>query len=199
MENYTTKQKIFGFMKRYGYYILLAVALVAFLITLIIASNSSSNNNGVPDNGNIVDTNTQVVTPYMPVLNATIYKGYFGDTLAYNETLKQWETHNGIDFQVANGSSVYSILDGVVTSVYSNVLEGNVVVIEHENGLVSTYASLSDDLKVAKGDTIKGGEEIGQVSSSATSESDAGAHLHFSMTDNGQKIDPASYLEIEVK
>ena len=199
MENYTLKQKMTGFMKKYGYYILLGVALVAFLLTLIIASTTSNNNDSVPSDGNIVDTNTQVVTPYMPVLNATIYKGYFGDKLAYNETLKQWETHNGIDFQVASGSSVYSILDGVVTSVYSNILEGNVIVIEHENGLVSTYASLADELNVAEGDKVKGGEEIGKVSASAKSEGDAGAHLHFSMTDNGEKIDPASYLEIEVK
>ena len=197
MENYTLKHKINVFMKRFGYYILLGIVVLAFILTLVFVSKSS--NNASPSDGNIVDTNTQVVTPFMPVLNASIYKGYFGDKLTYNETLKQWETHNGIDFQVASGSPVYSILDGVVTSVYSNLLEGNVVVIEHENGLVSTYGSLDSELLVEKGDEIKGGETIGKVSATATSESDAGAHLHFSLTDDGKKIDPASYLEIEVK
>lgn len=196
MENYTLKQKMISFMKRFGYYILLAFVVIAFILTLVLVSSSSNNNTNT---GNIVDTNTQVVSPCMPVLNATIYKGYFGDKLTYNETLKQWETHNGIDFQVASGAPVYSILDGVVTSVYSNLLEGNVVVIEHENGLVSTYGSLDKDIVVEMGDKVKCGETIGKVATSATSEGDAGAHLHFSMTDNGKKIDPASYLEIEVK
>lgn len=196
MENYTLMQKMSSFMKRFGYYILLGVVVVAFILTLVLVSSS---NKSVSNNDNVVDTNTQVTTPFMPVLNATIYKGYYGDKLTYNETLKQWETHNGVDFQVASGSPVYSILDGVVTSVYSNLLEGNVVVIEHEDGLVSTYGSLDNDITVKKGDMIKGGDTIGKVSSSATSEGYAGAHLHFSMTDDGKKIDPASYLEIEVK
>ena len=197
MENYTLRQKINIFMKRFGYYILLGLVVVGFILTLILVSSSS--NNKPAGGGNIVDTNTEVVSPFMPVLNATIYKGYYGDKLAYNETLKQWETHNGIDFQVVRGAPVYSILDGVVASVYSNILEGNVVVIEHENGLVSTYGSLGDGLTVSKGDKVKAGEEIGKVSQSASNEVDAGAHLHFSMTDNGKKIDPAAYLEIEVK
>ena len=198
MENYTLKQKMSSFMKRFGYYILLGVALIAFILTLVIVS-VSSNNNQEPTDGNIVDTNTQVVKTYLPVLNATIYKGFYGDELAYNETLKQWETHNGVDFQVASGSSVYSMMDGTVSSVYSNILEGNVVVIEHENGLVSCYGSLDNDVMVKEGDKVSGGQEIGKVATTATSESDAGAHLHFSLTDNGKKIDPASYLEIEVK
>jgi murein DD-endopeptidase MepM/ murein hydrolase activator NlpD len=197
MENYTVRQKMSIFMKRFGYYILLGVVVVGFILTLILVSTSSNKKQtGVE---NIVDTNTGVVTPVMPVLNATIYKGYYGDKLTYNETLKQWETHNGIDFQVASGAPVYSILDGVVASVYSNIFEGNVVVIEHENGLVSTYGSLDDSLLVEKGDKVKAGEEIGKVSKSASNEVDAGAHLHFAMLDNGEKIDPASYLEIEVK
>ncbi|MBE5757703.1 MAG: M23 family metallopeptidase [Clostridiales bacterium] len=199
MGNYTFKQRMAHAFKKYGYYMLLGVLLLGFLLTIIIASANSDTVEDIPNNDNIVDTNTQTTMTYMPVLNASIYKGYYGDELVYNETLKQWETHNGIDFQVANGSAVYSISDGVVKDVYSNVLEGNVVVIEHEDGIVSTYASLDDNILVKEGDHIKGGAEIGKVSASATSESDAGAHLHFSMTDDGKKIDPAAYLDIEVK
>jgi len=196
MENYTLKQKIKDVFKRYGYYMLLGVFLLTVVVTLIIVGVNSSK--PTLDEEPTIPTNT-TITPYMPVLNATIYKGYFADELVYNETLKQWETHNGIDFQVANGSKVYSILDGKVVDVYSNLLEGTVVVVEHNDGLKSCYGSLDDEVSVNVGDTVSRGDEIGCVSTSANSESDAGAHLHFSMFENDKKVDPASYLNISTK
>lgn len=190
MENSTLKQKMTNTLKRYGLYILFGVILLGGLLTIILVSTSKQNEE------ELVPTNSSIVTPYMPVLNATLYKGYYGDELAYNSTLKQWETHNGIDLQVASGSSVYSILDGKVTDVYTNILEGNVVVIEHNDGLVSMYSSLGSDVKVNIGDDVSRGDIIGTVSESANNELEAGAHLHFSMFDNDKKIDPAAYLNI---
>lgn len=198
MENLTLKQKMINVFKRYGYYMLLGLFLFSLILTIVLVGVNSKNNSLSNDDKDDVPVNS-VVSAYMPVLNANIYKGYYGDELVYNETLKQWETHNGIDFQVANGSKVYSILDGKVKDVYSNVLEGNVVVIEHADGLTSCYGSLDDEIGVSVGDSVSRGQEIGSVSNSATAEVDAGAHLHFSMFDNDKKIDPASYLNIETK
>lgn len=189
MENITFKQKMTNIVKRYGYYFILGILAVGAILTMVLIGVSDSKKQ------QSVTTSTKIA-PYMPVLNATLYKGYYGDELCYNATLKQWETHNGIDLQVASGSSVYSILDGKVKDVYSNVLDGTVVVIEHANGLVSQYASLDSDLKVKVGDDVSRGDIIGAVSESANAESDAGAHLHFSMFDNDKKIDPAAYLNI---
>ena len=189
MENSTFKQKMINILKRYGYYFILGILVVGAILTMVLIGVSDSKKQ------QSVPTSTKI-TPYMPVLNATLYKEYYGDELCYNATLKQWETHNGIDLQVASGSSVYSILDGKVKDVYSNILEGTVVVIEHDNGLVSQYASLDSDLNVKIGDEVSRGDIIGAVSESANAESDAGAHLHFSMFDNDKKIDPAAYLNI---
>ena len=189
MENTTFKQKITNMLKRYGYYFILGILVVGAILTMVLIGVSDSKKQ------QSVPTSTKI-TPYMPVLNATLYKEYYGDELCYNATLKQWETHNGIDLQVASGSSVYSILDGKVKDIYSNLLEGTVVVIEHADGLVSEYASLDSDLKVKIGDEVSRGDIIGAVSESANAESDAGAHLHFSMFDNDKKIDPAAYLNI---
>jgi len=196
MQNLTMKQKIIYAFKKYGYYMLLGFLVLGVVLTLIIVGVNNSNKNvNVPQ----IEQTSSNVTPYMPVLNATLYKDYYGDELCYNATLKQWETHNGIDLQVASGSKVYSILDGKVKDVYSNLLEGSVVVVEHEDGLTSCYGSLDSDISVKVGDSLSRGDVIGTVSSSATSEADAGAHLHFSMFDDGQKIDPASYLNISSK
>ena len=180
---------IYG-LNKYGYYSLLGVLVLAAVVTLVIVGLTS---NKTEDE--YVPTST-AVTPFMPVLNAKLYKEFYGDELIYNETLKQWETHNGVDLQVASGSKVYSILDGEVVDVYSNVLEGTVVVIEHDNGLQSTYGSLDSELSVEVGDSISRGEEIGTVAATAYSEADAGTHLHFSLTENDKKVDPASYLNI---
>ena len=194
MENITLKQKISNVIRRYGYYMLLGTFLLAVLITLIIVGVTANS-----INEETLPTNTAVVTPCVPVLNATIYKEFYGDELMYNQTLKQWETHNGIDLQVANGSKVYSMLDGKITNIYSNVLEGTVIEIDHGDGLVSTYGSLSEDVNVKIGDSIQRGSEIGVVAESASAESDAGSHLHFSIMDNGKKVDPAAYLNISTK
>jgi murein DD-endopeptidase MepM/ murein hydrolase activator NlpD len=193
MENITFKQKMIDFVKRYGYYMFLGFMAISVIMTLIIVglTDRNSDKNSLPTNS--------AITPYMPVLNATLYKEYYGDELVYNATLKQWETHNGIDLQVANGSKVYSILDGKVVDVYSNILEGTVVVVEHADGLTSCYGSLDNGVQVEIGDKVSRGDELGSVSSSANSEIDAGAHLHFSMMDDGQKIDLAAYLNISTK
>lgn len=193
MENLTFKQKMVNALKRYGYYVVLGVLVVGAVLTLILVGTTSKKGNGVEP------TNSATITPYMPVLNATLYKGYYGDELCYNATLKQWETHNGIDLQVANGSSVYSILDGKVKNVYNNVLDGTVVVIAHNNGLVSEYGSLGADVNVKIGDEVSRGDVIGTVAESANAECEAGAHLHFAMFDNDKKIDPAAYLNISSK
>ena len=190
MENLTLKQKMTNVLKRYGYYFILGILVVGAVLTMILVGVSEGNKN------KLTPTNSSTITPYMPVLNATLYKGYFADELTYNSTLKQWETHNGIDLQVASGSSVYSILDGKVKDVYTNILDGTVIVIEHNNGLTSEYSSLGSDVKVKVGDNVSRGDIIGAVSESANSELEAGAHLHFSMNDNGKKIDPAAYLNI---
>lgn len=189
MENLTLKQKMANVFKRYGYYFILGIIVLGVILTMVLVGSSENKKNDTTPT-------SSTITPYMPVLNATLYKGYYGDELCYNATLKQWETHNGIDLQVASGSSVYSILDGKVKDVYSNVLEGNVVVIEHGNGLTSEYASLGSDVKVKVGDEISRGDIIGTVSESANCELEAGAHLHFSMFDGDKKIDPAAYLNI---
>lgn len=194
MENNSIMQKMKKCLKRYGYYMLLGVLLLGVVLTLILVGNSSKSSQEEEN----VPTSSKV-SAYLPVLNASIYKGYYGDQLIYNSTLKQWETHNGVDFTASSGSSVYSILDGKVVDVYSNSLEGSVVVIEHDDGITSTYGSLDSNLKVEKGDIVNRGQTIGIISANAGSELDAGAHLHFSMTDNGKKIDPASYLNIETK
>jgi len=198
MEEQKHTQKIRAFMKRYGYFILIGFCLIA--LALIITISVTANRGAVEfegENNQEVNANVSVYT--LPVLNATIYKEYNDKNLVYNKTLNQWEAHKSIDFLVASGSNVYAIADGTIKEIYTNYLEGTVVVIDHGNNLTSKYGSLQEDVKVKVGDSVKKGDVIGIASDSAKRETDVGTYLHFEMMEGENKIDPAGYLNISNK
>ena len=115
----------------------------------------------------------------------------------YNETLKQWQTHMGIDFLVEEGASVAAVYDGTVESVTTTLMEGTKIVIAHDNGLKTVYGSLNSDVNVEAGDEVKAGKIIGTAGSTALNESSMGAHLHFEVIDNGVYVNPVDYFEAE--
>jgi murein DD-endopeptidase MepM/ murein hydrolase activator NlpD len=178
------------------------------MLVMIIAIAASSGKEVVtPTGGGNVNTNNNLntnqtpspLTMGLPVINATVSKTFSDNVLQYNETLKQYEAHLGVDFVAAAGSKVYSVLDGTVTEVGNSYLKGNYVVISHNNGLKSVYSSLDENISVAKGDKVDKGDIVGVVGSSAYSELEEGNHLHFELLDNDKKIDPSAYLDIANK
>lgn len=187
------KEAMIEFVKKYGYIIVLSIIMVVTSIMLIVSANKSDN----IDKNNPV--NADPISFYSPLLSYTIAKDYNDKNLVYNSTLKQWEAHKGICFATAENSSVYACLDGVVEDVYTNYLNGTVVVLKHDNNLKTYYSSLAEDVNVKVGDTISKGSVIGKVSSSGASELNLGNHLHFEVTENNVKIDPATYLDLESK
>ena len=134
----------------------------------------------------------------LPVESPTVLKWYSGSELFYNETLKQWESHKGIDMTSEN-LNVYSVLDGVVTDVQTTYEDGTCITITHEGGYVSKYSSLSDETSVTISDTVSAGDVIGTMSESSANELLSGAHLHFELYKDGQKVDPSNYLTLEDK
>ena len=144
------------------------------------------------------DSNPETLSFGLPMSNATIIKDYTDVKLEYNPTLDRWESHMYIDF-TSNDLSVMSVLDGEILSVEYDYLTGYVVVIQHRDGFVSKYASLSDDVKVKKGDKIKKGDIIGQASNLAASSSAYGEHLEFTLLKDDKKIDPNNYLDLQEK
>ena len=72
---------------------------------------------------------------------------------------------------------------------------GMTVVLRHEGGYVTTYSSLSEELKVAAGDKVTVGQTLGAVGNSAPMESAIGDHVHFSVRCNDQPMDPMVFLK----
>ena len=191
MDTETKKEnKVLKVLKDYIYYFILAFLIITMAVVMLIASLVSDKN---PDPS--VPTS---LTFTMPVLNATILKGYDENNLQYNSVLNQWEIHKGVDFSVSNNASVYASLSGLVENVYTNSLEGTVVVIDHGNNLKTVYGSLNQNVNVEIGDTIETGDVIGTASSTGISESNE-SHLHYEVWKDGSKVDPAGYLNIESK
>lgn len=119
---------------------------------------------------------------------------FSGSELVRNETTGSWQTHNGTDFAADVGSEVYAVSSGEVTEVKNDPVWGVTVTIDHMNGYVTRYCSLSQALEVQKGDKLSAGDLIGTVGNTADIESALTPHLHLEMLHNGSYIDPMSEL-----
>jgi len=114
--------------------------------------------------------------------------------LQYDPTFEDWRIHDGVDIAAALGAAVLSASEGTVSSVTEDPLMGVTVIIDHGDGCRTTYANLAKDPVVAAGDTVSAGEIIGAVGDTALAESARASHLHFSVSRDGDVVDPHEYL-----
>jgi murein DD-endopeptidase MepM/ murein hydrolase activator NlpD len=120
---------------------------------------------------------------------------YSVDALSYNQTTRDWRTHDGVDIAAEAGTKVCAAADGEVYTVYEDETMGMTVVIRHAGGYVTKYASLAKEVSVAPGDKVQLGDPIGTVGTSALLENAVGEHVHFSVTCNDKAVDPAEFLK----
>lgn len=99
--------------------------------------------------------------------------------------------HEGMDFVAETGTPVVVAADGVVLVTAYHADFGNMVDVDHGEGLISRYAHLSR-IDVRPGQLVKHGELIGAVGSTGRS---TGAHLHFEVRMNGVAQNPARFLK----
>ncbi len=131
-----------------------------------------------------------------PVGGETVAE-YAMDCLSYNQTTRDWRTHNGIDIAAEAGTVVCASADGTVYTVYEDDAMGMTVVIRHDDGYVTRYSSLAQEVSVQPGDSVALGQAIGSVGNTALLESAIGDHLHFSVTCQDQPVNPADFLKQE--
>ena len=189
--------KAAGFFKRYIYFFITGGALMitALVLTLVftLGGNTPVVTPPVDEPGDPVVVSNPV-TFIVPVEGGVLAKGYSEDTLVFNATLKQWETHMALDYTAQSGAKVLAAYDGTVESVTDTILDDTVIVIAHKDDIRSVYKSLDSAVSVKEGDTVVTGQPIGTISASQIVEKSQGAHLHFEATVNGNIVDPSDYL-----
>lgn len=103
--------------------------------------------------------------------------------------------HNGADLK-ANYEKVYSVMDGVVTaSGWDSKGGGNYIKIKHSDSFVTSYLHLSE-IYYRVGEFVKAGFIIAKSGNSGNS---TGPHLHFSVSENGNYINPIHFLNDLIK
>ena len=132
-----------------------------------------------------------VVSP----LNGQVLTAFAVDRLVYNETMDDWRIHNGVDIAAKPGTTVLAACSGTVLAVEDDPMMGTTVVISHDGGYQTTYANLQPQPTVEAGDTVSAGQIIGTVGTTAKAESAQSPHLHFSVSKDGDAVDPDEFLK----
>lgn len=99
--------------------------------------------------------------------------------------------HSGLDFPGDIGTAIHAAAGGLVLASEWHAAYGQVIEIDHGNGLVTRYAHCSK-VMVEAGALVKRGQLIGEVGNSGRS---TGPHLHFEVLLDGVPQDPAQFLE----
>ena len=105
---------------------------------------------------------------------------------------KAQREHQGLDFRVPTGTPVAAMNSGTVLLARFLYFEGNCVVIDHGQGLLTLYFHLSE-FKVKEGDPVTRGQEIGLSGGTGRA---TGPHLHVAVRWQGTYLDPARLLQL---
>lgn len=100
--------------------------------------------------------------------------------------------HTGVDLIAPLGTPVLSAAGGVVSAVEFQAEYGNIVDVDHENGLTSRYAHLSKSM-VKVGDVVMKGQQIALVGQTGRV---TGPHLHFEVREKGIPLNPNKFLSL---
>ena len=98
--------------------------------------------------------------------------------------------HNGLDIAAPEGTDIKAPADGTVIEAGEFFFSGNMVYVDHGQGLISLYAHMSR-IDVKPGDALRRGDILGAVGQTGRV---TGAHLHFAVMSNGILIDPVYLL-----
>jgi murein DD-endopeptidase MepM/ murein hydrolase activator NlpD len=114
----------------------------------------------------------------------------FGSERIFNG--KTSSPHLGLDFRVPSGTPVAAMNDGTVLLARPLYFEGNFVVLDHGQGLLTLYLHLSE-FKVKEGDQVKRGQLVGLSGGTGRA---TGPHLHVAVRWQGTYLDPARLISL---
>jgi murein DD-endopeptidase MepM/ murein hydrolase activator NlpD len=130
----------------------------------------------------------RAIVPSIWPVEGTLESGFGGRRNPFGGS--SYEYHEGQDIEAPMGAPVIAAASGTVIIACAQNGYGNVVYIDHGNGLTTRYGHLSQ-IDVAVGQLITRGETLGRVGSTGRS---TGPHLHYEVRINNQPVNPRQYL-----
>jgi murein DD-endopeptidase MepM/ murein hydrolase activator NlpD len=116
----------------------------------------------------------------------------FGVQRVFNGVVKSY--HQGLDFRASSGTPVAAVNSGTVILARPLFFEGNCVVLDHGQGLLTLYLHLSE-IKVKEGEQVRKGQEIGLSGGTGRA---TGPHLHLAVRWQGTYLDPQTLLSLRL-
>ena len=130
-----------------------------------------------------------------PVLNKQLTLLTAGYGTIMNPFCRTLRSHQGVDYAMAEGSSVFATADGTVREVSDkNSTMGKTIVIDHGNGYRTSYSHLLSTL-VRRGQKVQRGDVIALSGNSGLS---LAPHLHYEVRYNDLRVDPIHYFFMEL-
>ena len=209
--------KFRSFVKDKGYYILLLLCTLAvgvtgyFLVTNrdpdpMTEPSSQTQGSTAPSTTKQPATDVVATQPSVPATEAKPFRlrkpvegaaffSFAADRLAYNETTRDWRTHEGVDLAAAMGAEVLAAADGRVTRIYEDEQFGMTVVLAHSGGYLTGYSNLAEEIPVSVGDYVSAGALLGTVGNTAGAESASQPHVHFTLCQDNYPLNPEDYWD----
>lgn len=122
-------------------------------------------------------------------LAVTPVNGHITSRYGSREAIRD-HTHQGLDIATKTGTPIKAAADGTVTFSDEQGGYGNLIIINHGNG-IQTYYGHCSKLYVKEGQKVTAGDVIAAVGSTGNS---TGPHLHFEIRQNGKYVNPTNYL-----
>ncbi len=126
---------------------------------------------------------------FAPPADAAI-SDVFGTQRVFNG--KTQSSHLGLDFRVPGGTPVAAMNEGTVLLARPLYFEGNCVVLDHGQGLLTIYMHLSE-FKVKEGDRVERGQIVALSGGTGRA---TGPHLHVAVRWQGTYLDPARLMQL---
>lgn len=139
-----------------------------------------------------LQTILQVPTSLIYPVNSQRVSKEYSEQAVYSETMEDYRSHMGADFEASKGAAVFSVCDGIVDDIAYDDMYGNIVKIT--NGTYSVYyCGVKENIAVKEGESVVTGQVIGQVGDIPCESKDE-PHIHMEVRVSGNAIDPMTVI-----
>ena len=140
-------------------------------------------------------TKVNSIPSIQPVINKQLTLLTAGYGTIINPFYRTLKSHQGVDYTVGEGSSIFATADGTIKEISDkNSTLGKTIIIDHGNGYQTSYSHLLS-VGVRRGQKVQRGDIIALSGNSGLS---LAPHLHYEVSYNGMRIDPIHYFFMEL-